>query len=87
MDNDYMITTADNPYCPFHQFEDWHQWDQFSGYHTLSYLASIARTSEDNSDEDNDLAIDEAISDILKLNITGNYIRVTRPTREMSKTA
>lgn len=78
MSDDLMITTSDNPFDYFTEFDSWFAFDTQAGYHTLSYLARIARTSEDNSDADNQLAIDRAIDDILELNVTGNYIRVAR---------
>lgn len=75
-----MITTTDNPYSPFTQFDKWMQYDEAQGYNTAKYLARIAKTSDELSDADNELAIDEAMSEIVELNTTGvkgvNYIKV-----------
>ena len=30
--NDYMLTTTDNPYNPWTEYEDWYLWDQQHGY-------------------------------------------------------
>ena len=68
-----MLTTLDNPYNPFTQFEDWYAFDESSGYHTSAYLSRIAKTSDDLSDEDNDLAIQTAIREIVELNVLGIY--------------
>lgn len=70
-----MLTTSDNPFDPHTQFDEWNNWDQASGYHTCAYLARIALTSDELSEKDNDLAIEQAIDSIIELNITGNYVR------------
>lgn len=75
---DCMLTTLDNPYNPFTQFNEWFAFDTQKGYHTCSYLARIAKTSNDLSDADNEAAIDEAMNEILRFNLTGNYIKVTK---------
>jgi len=75
-----MLTTDDNPYDPFTQFEEWFAFDEAKGYHTCSYLARIAKSSDELSQEDEDLAIEAAIDEIVKFNILGIYKKVTRPT-------
>jgi len=68
-----MLTTIDNPYDPFTQYDDWFSFDEEKGYHSCAYLARIAKTSEELSDQDEDLAIEEAIDEIVKLNVLGVY--------------
>lgn len=75
---DSMLTTLDNPYNPFTQFDEWFAFDTQKGYHTCSYLARVAKTSNDLSDTDNEIAIDEAMNEIIRFNLTGNYIKVTK---------
>lgn len=80
MDNyDFMLTTVDNPYNPFNQFEDWHKYDVLHGYDCCGYLAKMAETSANYSDEKNlsiiEAAIDEIVSNeplIYKKLTTGN---------------
>lgn len=48
------ITTVDNPYDPFEQFDQWFLFDVHSGYNTCSYLGRIARTSDTLSEVEND---------------------------------
>ena len=71
-----FLTTVDNPYDPFTQFEEWNAFDTQKGYNTLSYLARITVTSNDLSDEDESQAIEEAIDEIVELNILGIYKKI-----------
>lgn len=74
-----MLSTSDNPYNPWTEFDQWRNWDEQSGYYTLSYQARVCRTSAELSELDESQAIDIAIQEILDHNITGNYIRVPMP--------
>jgi hypothetical protein len=70
---DRMLTTEDNPYDPFVQFEEWYAYDVQQGYNTCAYLARIAMTSDELSETDNEQALDSAIDEIMEYNLTGNY--------------
>lgn len=81
MDNsleDCMLTTLDNPFNPYTQFDEWYAYDTSHGYNTCAYLARIAKTSNELSDEDNELAIEAAMNEILKFNLLGIYIKVNK---------
>lgn len=60
------LTTVDNPYDPFTQPEAWYRFDEDKGYHSCSYLARIARTSDQLSDAENEKEMERAIDDIIK---------------------
>ena len=79
MDNNYMLTTSDNPYNPYTDWDQWYAFDVAAGYHTSAYLARIVKTSHDLSEEDQDLAITQGIDDILELNLSGKHIKVSAP--------
>lgn len=64
---DYMLTTVDNPYNPFTQFDNWYAFDEQSGYCSCGLLARLAVTSDELTEEQNQIAIDEAVNDILDL--------------------
>lgn len=68
-----MLTTIDNPYDPFEDFDNWNEYDTEKGYFTCAYLARIARCSDELSEADEDLAIETAIDEIVKLNPLGIY--------------
>ena len=56
-----MLTTTDNPYDPFTQYEAWYRFDEDNGYHSCAFLARIARTSDQLSDKENQEEIERAV--------------------------
>jgi len=77
-----MLTTIDNPFDPFTQFDEWFAFDEAKGYHTCSYLARITRTSDELSEADESLAIETAIDEIVKLNVLGIYKKISKEINE-----
>ncbi len=75
----HMLTTMDNPYDPFTQFDEWRQFDESSGYYTIQYQARLTITSDELSDADQDAAIEFAIDEIVRENINGMYKKVPAP--------
>lgn len=71
------LTTVDNPYDPFSDFDQWFLFDIVKGYNSCSYLARIARTSDQLSDKENEEEIDRAIDEIVIINPT-LYKKVTK---------
>jgi hypothetical protein len=82
-----MLTTTDNPHNPFIEFDEWKKWDEAQGYYTLPYLARITRSSDELSLSDQELAIEDAINEIMEHNITGMYSIVTQSSEQKSKAA
>ena len=66
MAKETMLTTIDNPFDPFEQFTSWFLFDIEKGYNTCGKLMRIAKVSDDMSQEEYNLAIDEAIDTIIK---------------------
>lgn len=73
---EYMLTTVDNPYDPFTQFDEWYAFDVSHGYHTAAFLARITKTSDDLSEPDQQVAIQQAIDEIVEENVLGVYRKV-----------
>lgn len=63
----FMLTTKDNPFNPFTDYDDWYAFDQQKGYHSTEYQARIAFTSPDLTDEENEMIIDQAIEEIIDI--------------------
>ncbi|QPL14733.1 hypothetical protein SEA_SCHWARTZ33_88 [Gordonia phage Schwartz33] len=76
---EYMLSTSDNPFNPFTEWQQWFAFDAREGYHTPAYLARVVRTSNELSEADQQIALNDGIDEILQFNLTGNYIKVTRP--------
>ncbi len=67
------LTTFDNPYDPFQQFDQWFLFDEEKGYHTCAYLGRIARISEQMTDDENAAEIERAIDEIIKFDFRDIY--------------
>ena len=70
------LTTFDNPYNPITEFDKWFQYDEDHDYHSSGYLARIARTTNQMSDEENDMEIERAIDEIIDIDPFGIYTKV-----------
>ena len=63
----YALTTKDNPYDVFDDYINWMHFDHQKGYNTSEFLARIARTSDNLSEEENQKEIERAIDEIISL--------------------
>lgn len=73
-----MLTTIDNPFNPFTDFDAWFQFDEEKGYHTCQFLAKVSRASSEMSESDYEKEIDRAIDEIVKYNVRGIDKKVTK---------
>ena len=75
---EYMLTTVDNPFDPFTQWDEWYAFDTRHGYHTAGLLARIVVTSDELSEADQALAIQLGIEEIVRENVSGMHKKVAR---------
>ena len=61
-----MLTTTDNPYDPFKNFDERFMYDTEKGYNSCGYLARIAKLSDEMGEEEALLETERAIDEILK---------------------
>lgn len=73
-----MLTTIDNEFDPFTQYDSWYQRDLELGYDTCGLLARIARTSDAFTDTENDLIVERAIDEIIKYDPLNVYRKVSK---------
>ena len=66
MEKDSMLTTFDNPFNPFTEFDRWWKEDLLLGHNCCGLLANESNISDIASDEVNDKAIIEAMERIVK---------------------
>lgn len=76
MSKKVMLTTVDNPFDPFEEFNSWFMFDIQKGYNSCAYLARIAKISDQLTDEENSEEIERAIDEIIKYDFTKNYKKV-----------
>lgn len=80
-----MLTTIDNPFDPFTQFDEWYAYDEEKGYHTCGLLARIAKTSNELSLAEEEIIVRRAIDEIVRLNFIGLYKKVSRADPELKE--
>lgn len=78
----YLLTTVDNPFDPYDDFDEWYRFDMEKGYDTSGYLARIAKTSPSLSEIDNQKEIKRAIDEIIKLDFRFIYRRIEKEVDE-----
>jgi hypothetical protein len=73
---EYMLTTVDNPYDPFTEFDEWYSFDEGHGYHSTGLLARVIDTSDDLSEADQSAAIADAIDEVVRENVLGIFRKI-----------
>lgn len=62
---DFLVTTKDNPYNPYTEFDKWLNFDTMHGYNTLGRLDIYNASSTDLSDEDELRLYNEAVDSLI----------------------
>lgn len=75
---DYALTTIDNPFDPFTEFDKWFAYDESHGYGSCAYLDRIMKTSDNFSIDDQLKEKERAIDEIVALNLNGKYKKAVR---------
>lgn len=72
------ITTIDNPFDPFEDFESWFLFDCEKGYYTCSRLARLANIEENMTEEQEDQEIERATDRLIQLDPLDIYKKVIK---------
>ena len=77
-----MLTTVDNPYNPFDNFEEWYVFDEMQARKEnrptcCGYLAKVYMASDDVSDNEFNQVMNDTIDEICKLNLSGKFRKIT----------
>ena len=72
------LTTVDNPYDPFKQFDSWFLYDVEKGYNCCALLDRVAGTSPDLTDDEANVIIEDAIDRIIKNDFMNIYKKVKK---------
>lgn len=70
------LTTKDNPYNPFTQFDEWFLFDVEKGYNSCCYLARITDDSEYETEEEAMVETERAIDEIIANDFLNIYTKV-----------
>lgn len=78
MEYDVLITTYDNPFDPFKDFNRWYLEDQRLGYNSWEKVARFCSQSENMTQEEELADIEKAIDEVVMNDFTGIYRKVNR---------
>ena len=78
MNKKVTITTVDNPYDPFDDFDHWFLYDVEKGYYTSSTVARLTHLSDDMTELEELEEVERAIDRLIELDPLDIYIKVTR---------
>lgn len=78
MANECALTTYDNPFDPFTQFDSWFAFDTEKGYYTCSRIARLTNLTDDMSEVERNEEIERAIDKIIEIDVLDIYKKVKR---------
>ena len=76
------VTTTDNPFNPFTEWDEWYFYDLTKGYSTCERLDRLSNTSSQLSDELNNEELEQAIDQLVEIGAVGkdgtivDYVKV-----------
>lgn len=78
METEIMLTTVDNPFNPFDNFDSWLLFDKEKGYDSCERLARLLQITDDMSQVEIERERIRAIDRLIELDFTNTFTRVTR---------
>lgn len=76
MANAFMLSTIDNPFDPFEQFDSWLLFDKEKDYNSCEILARTAVLTDDMTEKEVNEATELAIDKIIDLDPLNIFIKV-----------
>lgn len=73
-----FLTTIDNPYDFFDDFDRWYAYDVSKGYNTCSLIDRIAMISDEESNENINKEIERVVDKLAKWNLNGKYKKISK---------
>ena len=77
-----MLSTIDNPFNPFEDYNSWLMFDKEKGYDSAERLMRIAKLTDDMTQKEENEEIERAIDEIIKYDILNVYIKVSKKLNE-----
>ena len=75
-----MLTTIDNPYDPFKQFDEWFAFDVEKQYYSCSRLARLTNICDDMCETEVEEEIERAIDRLIEIDDLNIYKKLTQAT-------
>ena len=83
------LTTIDNPYSPFSQFDEWYSYDTEKGYDCCGYLDRMKSVMKEDttylSPDSEDEILDSIIDIVVNNDPTGLYVKVQKTNENKEK--
>ena len=79
-ESECMLTTFDNPFDPFEQYDQWLMFDIEHNYNCCGKLARFANVTDDMTSVEEKIEIERAIDRIIELDVLDIYKKVRRST-------
>lgn len=80
MSNEFMLTTIDNPFDPFEQFDSWLMFDKEKGYDSCERLARLVNITSDMTQKEMEEETERAIEILIKYDFTNTFKKFYRQT-------
>lgn len=77
MEQQFMLTTFDNPFNPFVDFSSWYMFDCEKGHNTSSRLARIVNIDSEMTQKEIDEEIDRAMNLIVEYDFEDTFFKGT----------
>ena len=78
MSKECMLSSFDNPFDYFTQFNDWNLYEKEKGTDSCETLARIAKITDDMTQKEVDEEIERAVDEIIKHDFLNLYVKVCR---------
>ena len=73
-----MLTTIDNPFDYFTQFDEWLLFDKQKGYNSCEKVARIAQLKDEMTSIEEDAEIERAIDEIILYDYRNLYKKISK---------
>lgn len=77
-EEEYLLTTIDNPFNPFDEFQSWYEFDELSGYKTCEKIASLFGKTQTKTLVEEEKVINQVIDEIISNDFLNIYKKVKK---------
>ena len=78
MFREVTVTTIDNPFNPFEDFNSWFMFDIEKGYYTSSRLARLTNLKDNMTQKEENEEVERAVDELIRIDPLDMYIKVVR---------